>query len=147
MLAQKLGQLQPFLVYYHRNAWANLHCLCQSNTFLARQTHEKMWTPTEKCFHSSFAEGGTARQAGRERALSPARSDRRMLGTSPMPAGPRETLYQASFSPRGSPRGQVGRYAAGRNRYGVQGVHLNPLGLFLNYNPLGLFLRTSILFV
>jgi hypothetical protein len=30
---------------------------------------------------------------------------------------------------------------AGRNRSGVQGVHLDPLGLFLN--PLGLFLRTS----
>jgi hypothetical protein len=105
--------------------WANLI------PFSLGQTHEKMWTPTEKCFHSSFAEGGTARQAGREQALSPARSDRRMLGTSTTPAGPRETLYQASFSPRGSPRGQVGRYAAGRNRYGVQGVHLNPLGLFL----------------
>jgi hypothetical protein len=31
---------------------------------------------------------------------------------------------------------------AGSNRSGVQGAHLNPLGLFLN--PLGLFLRTSI---
>ena len=31
---------------------------------------------------------------------------------------------------------------AGSNREGVQGAHLNPLGLFLK--PLGLFLRTSI---
>jgi hypothetical protein len=31
---------------------------------------------------------------------------------------------------------------AGRNRYGVQGRHLNPLGFFLN--PPGFFLRTSI---
>ena len=34
---------------------------------------------------------------------------------------------------------------AGSNRQGVQGAHLNPLGLFLN--PLGLFLRTSIPFI
>ena len=34
-LAQKLGQLQPFLVYYHRNARAHLHLLGQPNTFLA----------------------------------------------------------------------------------------------------------------
>jgi hypothetical protein len=33
----------------------------------------------------------------------------------------------------------------GRNRYGVQGARLNPLGLFLN--PPGLFLRTSIPFI
>ena len=33
----------------------------------------------------------------------------------------------------------------GSNRWGVQGAHLNPLGLFLN--PLGLFLRTSIPFI
>ena len=37
------------------------------------------------------------------------------------------------------------RELPGKNRYGVQGVHLNPLDLFLN--PLGLFLRTSILFI
>jgi hypothetical protein len=36
-------------------------------------------------------------------------------------------------------------WLAGRNRQGVQGAHLNPLGLFLN--PLGLFLRTSIPFI
>ena len=36
------------------------------------------------------------------------------------------------------------RFEPGRNRYGVQGVHLNLLDLFLN--PLGLFLRTSIPF-
>ena len=36
-------------------------------------------------------------------------------------------------------------WAPGRSRWGVQGAHLNPLGLFLN--PLGLFLRTSIPFV
>jgi hypothetical protein len=40
-------------------------------------------------------------------------------------------------------------WVAGRNRWGVQGAHLMPLGLFLNplglfLNPLGLFLRTSI---
>jgi hypothetical protein len=35
--------------------------------------------------------------------------------------------------------------AAGSNRQGAQGAHLNPLGLFLN--PLGLFLRTSITFI
>jgi hypothetical protein len=35
-------------------------------------------------------------------------------------------------------------FGPGRNRYGVQGAHLNPLGSFLN--PLGLFLRTSIPF-
>jgi hypothetical protein len=34
---------------------------------------------------------------------------------------------------------------SGRNKYGVQGAHLNPLGLFLD--PLGLLLRTSIPFV
>jgi hypothetical protein len=34
---------------------------------------------------------------------------------------------------------------AGRNRQGVQGAHLNPLGLFLN--PLGLFLRASVPFI
>ena len=39
----------------------------------------------------------------------------------------------------------VGRHVAGRNRHGVQGAHLTPLGLFLN--PLGLFLRTSIPFI
>jgi hypothetical protein len=33
-------------------------------------------------------------------------------------------------------------FSTGRNIYGVQGAHLNPLGLFLT--PLGLFLRTSI---
>ena len=33
----------------------------------------------------------------------------------------------------------------GSNRSGVQGAHLNPLGLFLN--PLGLCLRTSIPFI
>jgi hypothetical protein len=37
------------------------------------------------------------------------------------------------------------RSMPGRNRYGAQGAHLNPLDLFLN--PLGLFLRTSILFI
>jgi myosin-1 len=36
-------------------------------------------------------------------------------------------------------------FETGRNRNGVQGAHLNPLGHFLN--PLGLFLRTSILFI
>ena len=36
-------------------------------------------------------------------------------------------------------------FLSGRNRQGVQGAHLNPLGLFLN--PLGLFLRTSIPFI
>ena len=35
-LAQKLGQLQPFLAEcFHRNAWANLHLLGQPNTSLA----------------------------------------------------------------------------------------------------------------
>ena len=38
-----------------------------------------------------------------------------------------------------------GVFVAGRNRQGVQGAHLNPLGLFLT--PLGLFLRTSIPFI
>ena len=34
-LAQKLGQLQPFIAVSHRNAWANWHLLGQPNTFLA----------------------------------------------------------------------------------------------------------------
>ena len=34
-LAQKLGHLQLFLVYSHRNAWANLHMLGQPDTSLA----------------------------------------------------------------------------------------------------------------
>jgi hypothetical protein len=37
------------------------------------------------------------------------------------------------------------RFTPGRNRYGVQGAHLDPRGLFLNH--LGLFLRTSIPFI
>ena len=46
----------------------------------------------------------------------------------------------ASFTPS-TPGfgGYVDENRAGRNRQGVQGAHLNPLGLFLN--PLGLFLR------
>ena len=35
-LAQKLGQLQPFSLYSHINACANLHFLVHANTFLAR---------------------------------------------------------------------------------------------------------------
>ena len=31
-LAQQLGQLEPFQLYSHRNAWANLHLLGQPNT-------------------------------------------------------------------------------------------------------------------
>jgi hypothetical protein len=34
-LAQKLGQLQPFIAVLPRNAWPNLHLLGQPNTFLA----------------------------------------------------------------------------------------------------------------
>jgi hypothetical protein len=38
-LAQKLGQLQPFLAEcFHRNAWANLHLLGQPNTSLTPAT-------------------------------------------------------------------------------------------------------------
>ena len=36
-LAQKLGQLQPFIVVLHRNTWADLHFLGQPNTFLDRR--------------------------------------------------------------------------------------------------------------
>ena len=36
-LAQKLAQLQPFIVVFHRNAWANFHLLGQPDTFLALQ--------------------------------------------------------------------------------------------------------------
>jgi hypothetical protein len=36
-LAQKLGQLQPFIaVFSCRNTWANLHLLGQPNTVLAQ---------------------------------------------------------------------------------------------------------------
>jgi hypothetical protein len=38
-------------------------------------------------------------------------------------------------------------WAAGSNRQGVQGAHLNPLGLSAFLNPLGLFLRTFMPFV
>jgi hypothetical protein len=34
-LAQKLGQLQPFIAVFPQESWANLHCLGQPNTFLA----------------------------------------------------------------------------------------------------------------
>ena len=52
-------------------------------------------------------------------------------------------VYDLAYSPR--VLDLVEELLAGRNRYGVQGVHLNPLVLFLN--PLGLFLRTFILFI
>jgi hypothetical protein len=40
---------------------------------------------------------------------------------------------------------QISGLRQGATDMGVQGAHLNPLGLFLN--PLGVFLRTSIPFI
>jgi hypothetical protein len=52
--------------------------------------------------------------------------------------------FQSDWSTKAEQAGVL-QYGKGRDRQGVQGAHLNTLGLFLN--PLGPFLRTSVPFV
>ena len=84
----------------------------------------------------------TPRARRMDPALGPAGAAPVTVAQVTVPTG---AVFTASVGAQGRSVAGPDWQETGRNRYGVQGAHLNPLGLFLN--PLGLFLRTFTLFI